>query len=175
MKYELFTKLYGEALDYSNVELYIAERGWQDWMEVFDNVGSALKSIYLLAHSTLKESRERLSISRAEFSRKYNIPVRTLENWDAGINDAPEYVKMLIDYTILIEEENNMKNKLTVENLIASHYDNGFHELDFKVGDQTVFVRNIDVDIDDDEFYWDDEENVKKAVTEASDDDIEIV
>ena len=38
-----------------------------------------------------------------------------------------------------------------------------------------VFVRNIDADVDGDEFYWDDEENVKKAVDEADEEDIEIV
>ena len=109
MKYELFTKLYGEALEYSDVEEYIAERGWQDWMDRYENVGNVLKQIYTLSNSTLKESRERLNINRAAFSRMYSIPVRTLENWDAGINEAPEYVKMLIDYTIFIEEKNNAR------------------------------------------------------------------
>lgn len=36
--------------------------------------------------------RSDLGISRAEFSRKYGIPVRTLEAWAAGDREAPEYV-----------------------------------------------------------------------------------
>ena len=105
MKYELFTRLYGEALEYSDVDLYIAERAWQDWMDDYENVGDVLKAIYQLAHSTLKETREKLKISRAEFSRKYNIPVRTLENWDAAKSEAPSYVKVLIDYTIFSDSD----------------------------------------------------------------------
>lgn len=31
--YDLFTKLYGEAKTYDSLELYISERGWQDWMD----------------------------------------------------------------------------------------------------------------------------------------------
>ena len=100
MKYELFVTLYNEALDYSDVDMYIAERGWQDWMGGYDNVGNILKTIYQLATSTLQENREMLGLSRAKFSRRYNIPVRTLENWDAGTREAPEYVKILIDYTL---------------------------------------------------------------------------
>lgn len=100
MKYELFIKLYEEALGYSDVDLYIAERAWQDWMDSYDNVGNTLKQIYQLATSSLKDTRDLLGISRAAFSRKYNIPIRTLENWDAGTSDAPAYVKTLIDYTL---------------------------------------------------------------------------
>lgn len=67
-----------------------------------------------------------------------------------------------------------MKNKLTVENLNASYYDNGLHELEFKLDGKTVFVRNIKLDEEPDEFYWDDEENVSKAVEAASEEDIEV-
>ena len=30
--------------------------------------------------------------SRAAFAREYGIPVRTLENWESGINEPPTYV-----------------------------------------------------------------------------------
>lgn len=32
------------------------------------------------------------SKSRAAFSREYRIPIRTLENWESGINEPPAYV-----------------------------------------------------------------------------------
>ena len=38
--------------------------------------------------ATIKEIRDLAGISRAEFSRKYNIPVRTLEDWEAGKGSA---------------------------------------------------------------------------------------
>lgn len=97
MKFELFKELYDEALGTASLDLYIAERGWQDWMEEYksDEVADILNHIYYLANNPLKETRK---TSRAEFSRQYNIPIRTLQDWDLGNRNAPEYVKMLIDF-----------------------------------------------------------------------------
>lgn len=41
--------------------------------------------------------RKELGVSRAEFSRRYGIPVRTLEDWDAGRRTPPEYVIALLE------------------------------------------------------------------------------
>lgn len=97
MKFSLFKQLYSEALEDTTLEFFIAERGWQDWMESFqpDEVVTLLNRIYELANNPLKETRE---VSRAEFSRMYSIPVRTLEGWDAEERTAPAYVKLLLDY-----------------------------------------------------------------------------
>lgn len=97
MKFELFKELYDEALDVASLELYVAERGWQEWMEEYkpDEVAELLSRIYYLANNSLKDTRQ---ISRAEFSRQYGIPVRTLQDWDLGNRSAPEYVKLLIDF-----------------------------------------------------------------------------
>ncbi len=107
MKYELFVTLYNEALEYSDVELYIAERGWQEWMEDLENVGDVLKGIYDLANSKLVDNRQSIAPSRAEFSRMYDIPLRTLENWDSGKTESPLYVKMLIDYSIYMSGQHD--------------------------------------------------------------------
>lgn len=40
--------------------------------------------------------RETLGISRAEFGRRYHIPVRTLEDWEWGKRTPPEYVIELL-------------------------------------------------------------------------------
>lgn len=97
MKFELFKELYDEALEIASLELFIAERGWQDWMENYtpNEVAELLSRIYYLANNPLKDTRE---VSRAEFSRRYSIPVRTLEGWDAEERTAPTYVKLLLDY-----------------------------------------------------------------------------
>ena len=108
MKYEVYKELYKEAIGYDNKEYYIGERGWQQWMDGYsaDEVAIILEAIYKLANATLKDTREG---SRAEFARRYNIPVRTLENWEAGTREAPAYVKELINYTILITKFEEMK------------------------------------------------------------------
>ena len=39
----------------------------------------------------ITEMRNYIGVSRAEFSRRYNIPIRTLESWEAGVRTPPEY------------------------------------------------------------------------------------
>ncbi|HFI0164178.1 TPA: helix-turn-helix domain-containing protein [Streptococcus suis] len=102
MKFELFNQLYIEALEQSDLEYYITERGWQEWMESYEaqEIADILSAIYSLANSTLAESRES---SRAEFARRFDIPVRTLEDWDSGKRVPPVYVKKLIDYALFMD------------------------------------------------------------------------
>ena len=61
-----------------------------------------------------EEIRKMLGISRAAFSRKYNIPIRTLEDWDAGKKNPPEYVMDLLERAVRddkkTKEDGNMKN-----------------------------------------------------------------
>lgn len=97
MKFELFKTLYEEAIEYDDLEYYIAERGWQEWMDEYsaEEIAGILNRIYRLAKNPLKDTRE---VSRAEFSRQYDIPIRTLENWDDGSREMPCYLKTLIDY-----------------------------------------------------------------------------
>lgn len=44
----------------------------------------------------IKDAREKAGLSRAEMSRLFEIPVRTLEEWDAGRRTPPPYVEKLI-------------------------------------------------------------------------------
>lgn len=45
---------------------------------------------------TIREAREQIGMSRAEMSRVFEIPIRTLEDWDAGKSSPPSYVQKLI-------------------------------------------------------------------------------
>lgn len=46
---------------------------------------------------TIKEIRDLLGCSRAEFSRRYNIPTRTLEAWEKGERIPSGYVLELLE------------------------------------------------------------------------------
>ena len=46
----------------------------------------------------LKKMREDLGMNRTEFSRYVGIPLRTLEEWEAGRRQMPDYVLRLIVY-----------------------------------------------------------------------------
>lgn len=58
---------------------------------------------------TLKEMRSYLGgekpLSKAAFSRKYKIPVRTLEDWEAGKRVPPEYVLNLLAIVVKMDKE----------------------------------------------------------------------
>jgi len=56
----------------------------------------------------IRSIREKTGLNRREFSDKYGIPVRTLEEWEAGRRTPPEYVMRLLSYVVefqLIKEK----------------------------------------------------------------------
>lgn len=53
---------------------------------------------------TLKGIREMLDMNRTEFSRYMDIPLRTLEEWEAGRRQMPDYVLRLIAYYVKTEQ-----------------------------------------------------------------------
>ncbi|MBO4701733.1 MAG: helix-turn-helix domain-containing protein [Lachnospiraceae bacterium] len=52
----------------------------------------------------IKGLRERVKMSRKEFSEHTGIPVRTLEDWEAGRRTPPEYIPRLIEYQLKYEK-----------------------------------------------------------------------
>ena len=52
----------------------------------------------------IRELRDSVKMSRKEFSEDVGIPVRTLEDWEAGRRTPPEYVPRLISYQLKYEE-----------------------------------------------------------------------
>ena len=53
---------------------------------------------------TLKGISEMLDMHRTEFSRYMDIPLRTLEEWEAGRRQMPEYVLRLIAYYVKVQK-----------------------------------------------------------------------
>lgn len=110
MNYKLFSMLYNEAIGYENVDMYIGERGWQNWMDIYSNqsnvedVADILKKIFTLSKLSIKELWERTGITMAEFGRIYRIPARTVQDWAYGKSNISNYLKALITYTIFVEE-----------------------------------------------------------------------
>ena len=52
---------------------------------------------------TIIELRESTGMSRKEFSEHTGIPVRTLEDWEAGRRTPPEYIPRLLAYQMKFE------------------------------------------------------------------------
>ena len=62
--------------------------------------------------NTLKKIRKSIGMNRREFSDYMGIPLRTLEEWEAGRRKMPDYVLRLITYYTRTEkflQENGIK------------------------------------------------------------------
>ena len=52
----------------------------------------------------IRKIREQTGLSRKDFSIHIGIPLRTIEDWEAGRRRPPEYIPRLIKYQIKYEE-----------------------------------------------------------------------
>lgn len=68
---------------------------------------------------TVKEIREYAGISRAEFSRKYNIPLRSIENWEAGKRNCPVYLVELLERVVLEDYKKYLVEYAFAENFVS--------------------------------------------------------
>ena len=53
----------------------------------------------------MKQLRNITGFNRAEFARQQGIPLRTIEEWEAGRRKMPEYVLRLLAYKIQLESK----------------------------------------------------------------------
>ena len=74
----------------------------------------------------IKELRESVKMNRKEFSELTGIPVRTLEDWEAGRRTPPEYIPRLIAYQLKYEELVRGKDRVKgAEAATSIHYNVG--------------------------------------------------
>ena len=66
---------------------------------------------------SIRDLRESTGMSRKEFSEYTGIPVRTMEDWEAGRRTPPDYIPRLIAYQIKFEGILG-KNKETNDTLV---------------------------------------------------------
>lgn len=109
MTYEDFRRLTTAATEFADLSTYIAEEGGSVPEDILDDrLVSVLGDIYLYAHTpTLNTLRTIADLSRAAFAREYNIPTRTLENWEAttaNTRQAPPYVLDLLAYAVITRD-----------------------------------------------------------------------
>lgn len=59
----------------------------------------------------IKELRESTGMNRREFCDYFNIPYRTVSEWERDGRHAPEYLIRLLEYYIFAEKLNKKDNK----------------------------------------------------------------
>lgn len=77
----------------------------------------------------IREIREKTGMSRAEFSRIYGIPVRTLEDWEAGKRKCPDYVVSLLRRVTSEDVESTAVFKLYANNELMKELGACYKEL----------------------------------------------
>ncbi|MCR4705253.1 MAG: helix-turn-helix domain-containing protein [Lachnospiraceae bacterium] len=55
--------------------------------------------------SKMKELRESTGLNRKEFCKKFDIPYRTMTEWELGHRNAPPYVLRLLTYYIQMQKQ----------------------------------------------------------------------
>ena len=63
------------------------------------------------AAEKIRKIREQTGLSRKDFSIRIGIPLRTIEDWEAGRRRPPEYIPRLIEYQLKYEELLEKKHK----------------------------------------------------------------
>lgn len=103
INFDTYRRLYGEAKEYDNIDMYIMERGWQDWMDDMsaDEITKLLRAVYSIGRDGFKSMVEISGTKLAEFCRRYLLPYRSAQNWLNGEREAPEYTMLLLGYAVL--------------------------------------------------------------------------
>lgn len=97
---KLFSKLWTDAIEQPNMELFIGEYGYPDWFdEISTDVGeviSVLESIHTAAHMPFCEILKKSGMKMTDFSLHYLIPYRTVQNWVDGSRACTDYIRLFL-------------------------------------------------------------------------------
>lgn len=94
-----FQRLALSAADCKDVDEYIAEEGGSVDLCDADAVINALRYIYSVR--TVSDVRAASGLSRAAFCRTYNVPIRSMQDWELGQRVPSEYSVRLLAYAVL--------------------------------------------------------------------------
>lgn len=56
---------------------------------------------------TFKELREQSGMARGKFAEYFEIPYRTVQNWELGLRECPDYLLKLMKYKL--DQEGKIK------------------------------------------------------------------
>ena len=73
-------------------------------------LGLFIKELFQEVTMNIKELRNLTGLSQTAFGEKYDIPMRTIQNWEKGIRVPPTYVLKLLERAVK-EDFNIMQNQ----------------------------------------------------------------
>lgn len=107
MTYHEFYGLYLSATDSKDFDTFVAEEGlppcFADYPD--DKIMPIFKAIWELHTNPIKAIKKATGFTSHDFSRYYNIPTRTIDDWARGERTPPEYVVIMLAYCAFVDEE----------------------------------------------------------------------
>lgn len=64
------------------------------------------------AAERIRNLRKLTGLSQTAFGKKYGIPMRTIQNWETGVNEAPGYVISLLERVVREDYPENELDRL---------------------------------------------------------------
>lgn len=97
-----FYTLWAEALASEDRDAYVSDwclsSIWEDGedAEIPPARPVELGALWDVAHMSIREIRASTGLSQAAFSKRFCIPRRSIEDWEAGRRSCPDYVRLLL-------------------------------------------------------------------------------
>lgn len=102
-----------------------------------------------LKSSEIREIRRKTGLSQAKFSEKYEIPKRSIENWEEGTRSAPQYVLNLLRFRVEKETDVKMKGYDIMKKIVIKSEREVYCEGDYL--DNTAEISDFQASCGDDE------------------------
>lgn len=107
MTYIQFREIVLSLPDCQNLDEFITERGWQDWMDEYateednaDRVVEILTVIWGMRENPIKGIKAAAGLTNAKLSEQYGISIRTIEDWARGARSCPDYTSTMLAYCV---------------------------------------------------------------------------
>ena len=115
MTYKKYLTLVNECKNYETAEAILAEYGFPADCEFSaDGLIKAFDIIFAASRGDIAEIIKLSGGNVSAFSRKHNIPLRTINGWASGERKAPEYVIQMLGFAMISECEREEENNKTI-------------------------------------------------------------
>ncbi|MHC5227368.1 hypothetical protein ACYSNW_03700 [Enterococcus sp. LJL99] len=100
MNYHLFSILFQEALACDSLENFYSKHATQEWLKDYENI-PILTTIFNLSKMSVSDLYKSIGMSQTKFAISYDIPLAVVREWDSGQAIVPNYIIMLVAYTLI--------------------------------------------------------------------------
>ena len=111
MKYLDFRNIYLSLDDCDSEEMFIHERGWQDWMEEYaddesgEKITNILHDVWCMKGNIVKGLKSVFGLTQKKISEEYGIPIRTVEQWSSELKKIPPEKACMLAFCVFTDQD----------------------------------------------------------------------